>query len=288
MKGYDELEGWESPSTPLDFEAVTRPRIVVFDLDGVLCATPMRPVPEGAAPEAMRVEFRHKGETYTHFIIPHVDLLLAHLVAWGCRVCFFSSAIPERNHAVMAEVLSRSFDASELSRLTALGQFDILSRGDLRDGDREAGETGNKIKDMRRVVRGGEALEDAVLIEDQPSFAALGQWPCLRALDVELWRPADPPGRFGWNDGEEAYKKNGAAWILGVFDLLLHDVRYRYSPLRVGLDRLLFDLYGATRRDSSWGPPIAQSGVILRGLDHIWRVRPEAIFFGRPSRSLDD
>ena len=281
MRRRDEIGGWEMPRDGLDLEAARRPRVVVFDVDGVLCAQPSHPTPSGAVPEAMRVDFHHEGRSYPHVFIPHLDALLELLVAWGARVCFFSSAIPERNHAVLGEVLTRSFAPEVLAAHRRAGQFVIHSRDALRDGDRDAGETGNKIKDMRRVIGPGEALEDVVLVEDQPSYTALGQEPCLRALDVEFWRPGLEPDEDGWSGGGQAYRMNAAAWLLGVFDLLLHDVRYRYRPLRLGLDRLLFDLYGATRREARRDSSHAQHGVILRGLTHLWRTRPEVVFHGR-------
>jgi hypothetical protein len=281
-----EVGGWAWPSDGLDLDAPARPRVVVFDVDNVLCVEPLQPVPEGEAPEVLRVGFSYQGYEFTYAFIPHVGALLAQLVAWGCRVCFFSSGLAERNHEVLGEVLARSFAAEELARLRGLGQFAIHSRDQLRDADPDAGEDGNKVKDMRRVLRAGETLEDVVLIEDQPSYVASGQAPCLPAIDIGLWNPGWEVGRDREFGSQGLHRKNGAAWMLGVFDLLLHDVRYRYRPLRLGLDRLLCDLFGATRRPEPEPSP-ARHGVILRGLAHLWAIDPGAVFYGQPWRRAE-
>ncbi|KAL6954112.1 hypothetical protein U1Q18_049578 [Sarracenia purpurea var. burkii] len=43
---------------------------------------------------------------------------------------------------------------------------------------------GNYVKDLRVVVRDGESLSDAVLVDDNPGFASLDQHPCLVTLSL--------------------------------------------------------------------------------------------------------
>jgi hypothetical protein len=244
----------------------------VFDVDGVLCATLTKPLEDDQEPGVMRIDFRYKGEVYTHIFIPYVEVMLRVLVGWGVRVCFFSSADASRNIPVLTTLVDHSFGADEAARLRSEGQFVIHSKGLLRDRRDGTGEYGNKVKDMTRVVRPDEQLEDLVLIEDQPSFAAADQLPCLRALDVELWNPHVP-------EYQKPYRKNGAAWILGVFDLLLTDERYRTMALRPALAALLFDHFGESGRPDREHHSEAQHQIIDRGLAIIRHHVPSAVFF---------
>lgn len=247
--------------------------VAVFDVDGVLCAPLMQPLEDHQEPGVMRIHFPHQGKVYTHIFLPYVDVMLRVLVGWGVRVCFFSSADASRNIPVLSTLVDRSFGADEAARLRSEGQFVIHSKGLLRDRRDGTGEYGGKIKDMTRVVRPDEQLEDLVLIEDQPSYTAADQLPCLRALDIDLWNPHEP--RYA-----DHYIKNGAAWILGVFDLLLTDERYRNTALRPALAALLFDHFGESGRPDREHRSEAQHQTIDRGLAVIRQTVPDAVFFG--------
>jgi hypothetical protein len=246
--------------------------VAVFDVDGVLCAPLMKPLEDHQEPGVMRIHFPHEGKVYTHVFLPWVDVMLRVLVGWGVRVCFFSSADASRNIPVLTDLVDLSFGIDEAARLRGEGQFAIHSKGLLRDRRDGTGEYGGKIKDMTRVIRPGEQLEDLVLIEDQPSYTAADQLPCLRALDIEFWNPHEP--RY-----ENSYIKNGAAWILGVFDLLLTDERYRSLALRPALAHLLFDHFGEEGRPRYQHRSEAQHQTIDRGLAIIRQHVPSAMFF---------
>lgn len=250
----------------------TRLPVVVLDLDDVLC-TIVLDEPEDIRPECLRVPFVHEGHTWTHVFVPYVDVLLRTLPAWGVRVAFFSSGAAERNHPVIGELVLRALGPEAAARAREQGQFAIHSNDDLRPSVEGTVEDGINVKDLLRVIRPGEALDDAILVEDQPSYAAAGQRPCLQAMALSTWHPSR--GESG-----DVYAANGVAWILGVLDALLHEPRFALVPMRLALESLLAETFAGGGRPNAFWPDAGQNALVVRGLALVRQEVPEAIFHG--------
>ena len=264
--------------------------VVVFDIDDALCTIlSPRQVEKAKAinTECPIIDWEHTpSDVYTHIFVPYLEILFEYLINNGARIVFFSSAVEERNNTVLPQLLKNILGEERYEALKAQGQFEILSRQHLRPGNSDLGEQGNSVKDLTKVVKEGEDLLDAILVEDQPAYTAQGQWPCIKVLDCMRWH-ADHE-----NHERAAYPKNTTYHLLGLFKTYFENNKYSEMPLRKGIEALCptptpnpeKDNFGRIQPPALFRPDDDDQftyEIICLGLNEIRKTHPEAIVYGR-------
>ena len=213
-------------------------KVFVFDIDGVLCTNIMNPTEQDYKfseqnPHMPRIVFKYDGDNYLHCFLPYLDVLFKYLVTRG-RVVFFSSAAEERNVFLVKELLCMLLGKHHYDQLKKQGQFVIYSHQHLKYGNRKTGE-GIQIKDLQQILLYNEHIDEAVLIEDQPSFAVSTQRPVILAMDMDI--------EFLYMQRETTidFKMNGTYFLLGLFKYYFENVDYSILPLRKGIEKIYKD-----------------------------------------------
>lgn len=277
--------------------------VIVFDIDGALAHQDTMDEKEREEvkkehPDSPMAVFRYKNQEVTSFWLPYMDVLFDYLINVNARVVIFSSSIEERNVAVIDQVLTQVYGEAKYRDLKQQGQFEILSKQHLRPGDREKGEYGNFIKDFTVVVKEGEDVENAILIEDQPSYTAHDQRPCIKVLDLENWP-------FTKSSSPRSFSKNGTYYLLGLFKEYFENSKYSSLPLRPGIVKIFEDNYEKARhitkeafypgegfyqdgQDSRYDTIKSTTVWINSGLEEVKKRYPDAILYGTGSWSADD
>ncbi|XP_065218491.1 uncharacterized protein LOC135844267 [Planococcus citri] len=234
----------------------TRSRVVVFDIDGTLCKDlpvwkDKEAIIRKCFPECPIIVWnQHYNDgsigRYPHVFLPHLKILFDYLLEQSVRIVFFSSAAKERNLAVIPELLTSFWGSKKFEALKAEGQFNIFSKEHCRE--RAFPGEGKYVKNLKVVIRDGETLLDAVLVEDHYRRAAHDQKPCLYILDISFWHAMDK------NDVEKKKMKqmychwegksinfclNSVYYMLGVFKTYFDQEKYKVLPLREGLNQFL-------------------------------------------------
>jgi hypothetical protein len=251
--------------------------VIVFDIDGTLCnqVYSYKNIEKVKAlhPECLIIPYLHKNDTYNHIFIPYLQILMNYLITFGSRIVFFSSAIEDRNSKVITTLLEETLGKEQYQLLKYQGQFDILSKQHMRPGNDELGEYGNNIKDFTQVIKNDETLLDAILIEDQPSYAAYDQQPCISIIDVERW--AVECG----NESRYAFPKNTIYYLLGLFKTYFDNSAYRQLPLREGIGKILLQQKSEGYIGGMEQSPFVHAMIDL-GLNEVRKTYPDAIFYG--------
>ncbi len=153
---------------------------VVFDIDSVLTCHHSRNIKHASF-------FLRKGKILqaikTHYIFPGVvDLIKLLFQTEDIRVSFFSSGVKERNDIFVKEILEIALGKDHYEKIK--DSVTILSRCDVTSCTREESleaervysiRPGNYQKDVSKVLREGESLENTVLIDDDSSYCAHNQ-----------------------------------------------------------------------------------------------------------------
>jgi hypothetical protein len=227
--------------------------VVVFDLDGAICSLgtfggSKLPVSEAKKlhPECHVVTFEYEGTAYSHYFIPYFKYLITYLIDNGARIVFFSSGIEARNKYVINTLIQESFSQEIIDLWRTQGQFEIFSKPNLIKNQRGEKENrilgyGNYIKDLNIVLKKDidETIDDAILIEDQPSYAAVGQEPCIKVIDFEFWYPEVTDDVGGMCNGEYAFAKNSTYYLLGLFKTYIESKEYNNFPVRTAFKKIL-------------------------------------------------
>ncbi|HSX26364.1 MAG TPA: hypothetical protein VLE89_05085 [Chlamydiales bacterium] len=209
---------------------------IVFDIDGVLCAKNADP--------ANALLFLRKGQILTalktHYIFPGVIELLTRLYRTeNVRVSFFSSGIRQRNELLIPQLLQKALpETHERIRF----ETTILSREDLTELSREKSypkspfSLGNKQKDIEKVLRPGELLENTLLIEDDSSYAMPEQYKNL------LHVPETESDHFFEEDPDEDFypQANRIYYLAGILFTALEQARRDNLPLAASLYSIQF------------------------------------------------
>ncbi|KAL6954111.1 hypothetical protein U1Q18_049577 [Sarracenia purpurea var. burkii] len=271
----------------------TRKRVAVFDFDDTLCKDihdweidginqvdfvrknhPECPTFEATFKAAFDVYDQH------HYVcLPYLRILFEYLFDRGVRIVFFSSAERYQNVVRIPLLLARLLGNQTYESLKSKGQFDIFSREEERLGNRSTPE-GNYVKDLRVVVRDGESLSDAVLVDDDPCFASLDQHPCLVTLCLFLWTLRNESESIRSEEDDYNFAKNSIYYMLGVFKTYFEHEKYRRLPFRQGLDHIVprYKFY----RDfvsEVWRHPLVRHMIDV-GLSEVQKQVPSATFYG--------
>lgn len=169
---------------------------IVIDIDGVLAGT-------NACDIECAAFFKNKGAIITaiktHYIFPGVIEFLKFLhEIKGVRVSFYSSGDEDRNKEFVRKLLEISLGQTKYDEIKC--SISILSRNDLVKTEGDSREHyrlyglhhGNKKKDLSKVLKEGETLENTILIDDDASYVSIGQAknflhaPVPRVLDYQL------------------------------------------------------------------------------------------------------
>lgn len=217
--------------------------VAVFDIDDALCRvideTQELELIKKYSPECPIITYIHTGDRfkgdYIHSFSPYLNILFEYLIERGVRIVFFSSALKERNLSVIPELLTSFWGAARYQTLKSEGQFEIFSRDNLRLG-LHLGREGNCVKDLRIVIEKDESLLDAVLIENDSSYTAYDQEPCIYVIDLFL---AYLDERRDKEANFYHFAKNSAYYIIGLFKTYFEHEKYNKLPFREGLDQIL-------------------------------------------------
>jgi hypothetical protein len=213
------------------------------------------------------------------------------LLEQGVRIVMFSAGQKSRNTAVISELLTSLWGRKKYTALKAAGQFAIFSMDDTRWGNSSNGKFYQYIKDLGVVLRDGESLSDAVLVDDDPSSAPLGQDLYLDPIiKLETWY------ENGDHSREEELRfcnlaKINIYYMLGVFKTYFEHEKYRKLSFKEGLNQILpaARLENKRRHFQSFfltkHPFLRQ--MIDVGLSEIRKKVPNATFYGlKGARSL--
>ncbi|TSJ80491.1 MAG: hypothetical protein NMK33_03220 [Candidatus Cardinium sp.] len=246
--------------------------IAVFDIDDALCRvieqTEKIELLKKYSPECPIITYIHNGDRfkgeYTHIFSPYLNILFEYSIEKGVRIAFFSSAIKERNISVIPELLISFWDEAQYQKLKSGRQFDIFSREDLR----------YCVKDLSVVIQKDESLLDAVLIENDPSYTAYDQEPCIYVIDLFSSYLKE---RCKEEENFYHFSKNSSYYIIGLFKTHFEYKKYKNLPFRVGLDQIL-----PTDRKEYYSffkeHPFAHKMMRI-GLEEVQKKVPDAILY---------
>lgn len=269
--------------------------VIVFDIDVVLAHQDLRDDEEmdlarSLHPDSPVTTFEHDRSKVMGFWLPYMDVLFDYLMKFDSRIVIFSSSIEERNVSIINQALTQVYGEDKYRDLLEKGQFKILSKQHLRPGDRERKEFGNFIKDLTIVVQNGEDIENAILIEDQPSYAAHDQVFCIKSFDLEEWCYTASP------NSRHSFRKNGTYYLLGLFKEYFENKKYSDLSLRAGLKTMFEEQHGKIhdkgiyypsdyfyiddRGESSHVNAKFTTAMLDSGLAEVQKKYPEASFYG--------
>ncbi|XP_065218632.1 uncharacterized protein LOC135844387 isoform X4 [Planococcus citri] len=281
-------------------EAVTSPptrsRIVVFDIDNTLCYSLYlsggeEKIIQMSFPECPIIDWNRRLYDdsflrYPHVFLPHLKILFEYLLEQGVRIVFFSSGPKERNLTVIPELLTSFWGCEKFEALKAEGQFDIFSEEHRREGT--SPDEGNYVKDLKVVIRDGETLLDAILVEDDYKIAAHDQKLFLYIIDLSLWSIKDKEkmrkneGRDGfWGKKTSNFPVNSVYYMLGVFKTYFGHEKYKVLPLREGLNQLLPKEAQEAHKNPCdfFAKHSFADDMINLGLSEVRKVVPDAMYY---------
>ena len=266
-------------------ESLKQKFVIVFDIDGVLCTQSESEFdfqcmadtvinfkdlhPECPTPAT----FGYISTTYYHYFPPYLDLLFNYLINNNCRIVFFSAASEERNILILEKLLSELFSEDKYSQFKATGQFKIFSSNHLRPR-KSFEEISAKIKDVSIVLQDDENINNSVLIEDQPSYAAFNT-PCITALNLYQW------DLLTLNDSPRCFVKNNTYYLLGIFSDFFNNKKY----LSLSLKDWSQSMY--IHKKPSDTNTLFVRNMISLGLQEVAKHRPNAIFYGNQEEALE-
>lgn len=157
---------------------------IVFDIDGVLVDEYNHHIYDRNTRSFInKTSAIIRAAGYEYFLFPGVIPLLQFLIEQPhVDIAFFSAGTKERNTEFVKKLLIRSAGMEKYQRIR--NNISIFSREDLVSNDRldakKMYEThgltwGNFKKDIRKVLRDGALLENAIFIDDDSSYVHYGQ-----------------------------------------------------------------------------------------------------------------
>ncbi|XP_065218529.1 uncharacterized protein LOC135844298 isoform X2 [Planococcus citri] len=286
------VEGSSDTVTPPS----TRSRVVVFDIDGTLCKSNVWDkekkiiLVRKSFPECPIIDWKPRWfdgsiGRYPHVFLPHLKILFDYLLQQGVRIVFFSAACKERNLTVIPELLTSFWGNEKFEALKAEGQFDIFSEEHCRKGA-VRGHEGNYVKDLKVVFREGETILDVILVEDDASYVAHDQKPCLRIINLRCWRITDKDKveevdeiYCDWEGKSINFCLNSVYYMLGVFKTYFGHEKYKVLPLREGLNQLLPKEACYGNDDVFFAKHSFADDMINLGLSEVQKVVPNAMYY---------
>ena len=208
--------------------------VVVFDIDDTICKDIDRKDIEKIKllnPEAHIAHWKGEHGIYHYLCLPYLDVLFHYLINHDVRIVFFSAGIDDRNITILEQILSQSLGKDTYQKLKTTGQFEIFSAHHLTQNYNAILGEGRNIKDLEKIIKKGEILDNTILIEDDKSFIKFDQWPCIIALDLLDWNVMS-------NDGYKTFSKNGAYYLLGIFKEYFEKGHYNTLKLREGIIKI--------------------------------------------------
>lgn len=251
------------------------PRIV-FDIDDCICKNPSfldaTTIQDLAPrnPECVILNYTSKaGDTYPHIFIPHIGFLFEYLLEHNATITFFSSAIAHRNETLIPELLKQLLGDEKYERLKAEGQFEIFSRKHMREG-KYYGE-GNNVKDFKDFLKEGEDINDVILVEDDKSYTAHDQKPCILTLDCLRWWP-----EIESQDSKYVFSKNTSYHLLGLFEEYFTE--YAGDPIRKAFTKI-FPTF-PIQYEQQFSYRRFKFEKIKKGYELVQKSNPEAQIYG--------
>jgi len=261
-----------------DKEPVNRKFVIVFDIDGVICnqtasefsfqnivdnITDFQDLHPECPPPAT---FSYLETTYYHYFPPYLEILFNYLINHNCRIVFFSAASEDRNLTILEKLLLTPFSEEKYQQLKSAGQFDIFSSQHLRPGITNVDPSGT-VKDLSIVLKDKEDINNSILIEDQPRYAAYNS-PCITALNLYQW------DLFTMKDSPLCFVKNNTYYLLGIFSNFFDTDQHLSSSLNEWSQQLYIN-----KKPFDTNTPFIRE-MIFAGLNEVNKQRPEAVFYG--------
>ena len=266
------------------------PATLVFDLDDTVAV-----VIDYAVEEQLRAAEQTFGPTQfaelsltamqrIHLVYPGFYALFQWLIAQGCRLCFFSNAVEERNLELVQGLMRRAFGDRAPEVLQNVG---IFSRQHCIDTtmlphDQENRRRyqslfyGQRKKKLEGVIVTPEQLPNTLLIEDDTSYMVTGEEENLIALPCYAVYLDGHWNRRLWESLHKAYLLAG----------LLDDMFTMAHEQKIPLTRAAMRLRGWTE-----GQPLTRElfyatcwkqDYFAAGLPILQRYDPSLQFYGDP------
>jgi hypothetical protein len=140
--------------------------VIVFDIDGTLCFGDYYIKSLSSLPNSLKNTLAVSGSQ--EHLFPHFKFLVNYLLRQHeTRIAIFSVAEKERNIPLISEIFSHLFGAQCVyNHLIHDGQFEVFSHHQLDKYNN---------KDLTRVLRHNETLNDIILVDDNIHPAASDQ-----------------------------------------------------------------------------------------------------------------
>ncbi|XP_065217530.1 uncharacterized protein LOC135843524 [Planococcus citri] len=258
--------------TPGSLGPVTSPlqrsRVVAFDIDHTLC--------EGYLTEdELKIVRKNHPECPILFWTEYISST-------------YNKTYEKRNLCIIAELLTSFWGAVKFEALKSKGQFDILSKENMRAGNEtfRSGE-GIYVKDLKAVIREGETLSDVILVEDDPTYVAYDQKPFLKIYDLlslthklevnHTEKAKDEHPISYWERKSPHFVLNSGYFMIGVFKTYFENEKYKILPFREALNVIL--------PEKNYGEDFFQKHLFAYdmfdlGLSEVQKRVPNASFYG--------
>ena len=256
--------------------------LVVFDIDGVVCkpleSYPILPGYQCLIYNVNNFKLQHsecpnpitfieKNKIHYYYFPPYLEVLFNYLIKSNCRIAFFSAAAEDRNIIILEKLLSETLGKEYYQQLKTSGQFDVFSSHHLRKGQESLREFHYAVKDLSIILKDNEDINNSILIEDQPCYAAYNT-PCITGLNLYRWTIS------ATNDSPFCFAKNNAYYLLGIFNDYFNNKQYlsfKEWSQKISLDKKPNDTNTPFVRD-----------MILSGLQEVKKQHQNIIIYGIP------
>ena len=180
--------------------------------------------------EFPRVWFDLGGHRVLHIVLPHLQILFDYLMKRDVRIALLSSGVERCNLSVIRRLLEAFWGSRGYEALKSRGQFTVYGMDDLRKGNFSLYPEGNYVKDLRRVLQGGESLSNAVLVDDDRCASAHDQEPLVivKIFNEDVYL-----------DDDDYSGLNNIYYLMGLFGTYFENEEYNRLPLNEALRKIL-------------------------------------------------
>lgn len=200
-----------------------RKTLVVFDIDETICCAY-----EGYL--VFEAQKRKCLQCDGYYFIPYIKHLIKYLLCQNnTRIAFFSAGEAVRNIPLICKFLCAILGAERYNSLVLEGQFEVFSRHhQSKVWDHKSKEFIDSQKDLNLVLKPGETINDAILVDDR-SGSAHADHPVFIQTPHVVYYGTEYDERW----------RNNSAYFLGIFKVYYESLIYSSMTLRECITQLI-------------------------------------------------